>query len=351
MKLHIEAEKKTGAFSLKVNADISGNRIGIFGDSGSGKSTIVHLVSGMLQPDIGEIFLDGECLFSSRQGINLAPEKRRIALVFQHAMLFPHLSVKTNLLYGYNRCRAENKRIRPDALIDLLKLQPLMERGVQNLSGGEKQRVALGRAVLANPRLLLMDEPLAGLDDTLRFQIIPYLNCVGEEFKIPYLFISHSLTEMQLMTDRVLVVNKGQIAEETTPEELARSRMAQSQNGYLNFLRLADPLVQNGLFAYRWGDNTLLISDGKNNTQSLFELSSRDIILFKNHPEAISARNLLVCTVKEMFNSGGRIGIVLSIQGKILVAEIVHAAADELNITTGSNLFAAIKASSFRRLD
>ena len=350
MKLHIEAEKKLGSFSLQVNADISGERIGIFGQSGSGKSTLVHLVSGMLQPDSGEIFLDGYCLFSSSQGINLSPEKRRIALVFQHAMLFPHLSVKTNLLYGYKRCNSENKLIKPESLIDLLKLQPLLERRVQHLSGGEKQRVALGRAVLANPRLLVMDEPLAALDDALRFQIIPYLVSVGEEFRLPYLFISHSLTEMRLMTEKVLVVHKGRVAEETTPEQLARQRMAHSQNGYLNFLRFTDPLHQNGLFAYQWGHNTLFISDGAENSESLFELSSREIILFKKHPEAISARNLLDCTVTEMFNSDGRVGIVLSTKGEILVAEIVRAAAEELNIKTGSTLFAAIKASSFRRL-
>jgi molybdate transport system ATP-binding protein len=304
----------------------------------------------MLQPDKGEIFLDDDCLFSSRKGITVSPEKRRIAIVFQQAMLFPHLSVNNNLLYGYKRCPAENKRIKPEALIDILKLQPLMQRSIKHLSGGEKQRVALGRAVLANPRLLIMDEPLSALDDTLRFQIIPYLRSVGEEFKIPYLFISHSLTEMQLMTERTLIVNKGRLVEETTPEQLARSRMAQSQNGYLNFLRLADPLDQNGLFAYQWGGNTLLISDGKLQKESLFELSSREIILFKKHPESISARNLLECSVMEMFNSDGRIGIVLATQGKKLIAEIVRSAAEELNIITGSTLFAAIKASSFRRL-
>jgi len=350
MKLRIEVEKIMGDFSLQVSANVSGERIGIFGESGSGKSTLIHLISGMLQPDKGEIFLDDICLFNGSKGISLAPEKRRIALVFQQAMLFPHFSVKANLLYGYNRCSAKNKRIRPEALIDILKLQPVMQRGVKNLSGGEKQRVALGRAVLANPRLLIMDEPLAALDDSLRFQIIPYLKSVSEEFSIPYLFISHSLTEMQLMTDRVLVVNQGRLVEETTPEQLARKRMAQSQNGYLNLLRLSDPMDQNGLYAYRWGKNTLLISDGKVHKESLFELSSREIILFKKHPEAISARNLLVCTVTEMFNSEGRIGVVLSIQGQHLVAEIVRPAADELNITTGSTLFAAIKASSFRRL-
>jgi molybdate transport system ATP-binding protein len=350
MKLHIDVEKKLGEFSLQVKADVSGERTGIFGESGSGKSTLVHLISGLLQPDEGEIVLDDTCLFSSRKKINLAPEERRIAIVFQQAMLFPHMSVKHNLFYGYKRCRTENRRIKAEALIDLLKLQPLLQRGVENLSGGEKQRVALGRAILANPRLLLMDEPLSALDDRLRFQIIPYLRSVSEEFSIPYLFISHSLTEMQLMTDRILAIKRGRCMEETTPEQLARNWMAQSPTGYLNLLHLGAPVMQNGLFAYDWGKNTLLVSAGEAAGASLFELSSREIILFKKHPEAISARNLLDCTVTEMFESDGRVGIVLSVNGEKLVAEIVRSAADELNITTHSTLFAAIKASSFRKL-
>ncbi len=350
MNLRIDAEKKQGSFLLQVNAEVSGERIGIFGPSGSGKSTLMHLISGLLQPDRGEIYLNNECLFSSAKGVNRSPERRRIAIVFQQAMLFPHLSVKANLLYGYRRCRTENRRIRPDTLINLLKLQPLLQRGVENLSGGEKQRVALGRAILANPRLLLMDEPLSALDDALRFQIIPYLRSVSEEFRIPYLFISHSMTEMQLMTDHILEIENGRCIDETTPDQLARKRMAQSPKGYLNLLSLAAPVKQHGLFAYQWGKNTLLVSDGKEVGEALFELSSREIILFKKHPEAISARNLFECTVAEMFESEGRVGIVLSVEGEKLVAEIVRSAAEELMISVGSTLFAAIKASSFRKL-
>ena len=350
MKLHIDIEKKLGAFSLQVKADVSGERTGIFGESGSGKSTLVHLLSGVMKPGVGEIRLDDEILFSSSRKINIPPEKRRIAIVFQQAMLFPHLSVKANLLYGYKRCRPEHRRIKPEALIELLKLQPLLPRGVENLSGGEKQRVALGRAILANPRLLLMDEPLSALDDALRFQIIPYLRSVSEEFRIPYLFISHSMTEMQLMTDHILEIENGRCIDETTPDQLARKRMAQSPKGYLNLLSLAAPVKQHGLFAYQWGKNTLLVSDGKEVGEALFELSSREIILFKKHPEAISARNLFECTVAEMFESEGRVGIVLSVEGEKLVAEIVRSAAEELMISVGSTLFAAIKASSFRKL-
>ncbi|MEE9904915.1 molybdenum ABC transporter ATP-binding protein [Chlorobium sp.] len=350
MKLRFDVEKTQGRFTLRAAAGIQGLRTGLFGKSGSGKSTLVHLLSGMLTPDRGEIALDDETLFSSERGICLPPEKRRIAIVFQHAMLFPHLGVKANLLYGYKRCPDISRRITPDAIIDALQLGPLLQRGVNRLSGGEKQRVALGRAVLSNPRLLLLDEPLSALDDSLRFQIIPYLCTLSREFAIPYLFISHSVLEMQLMTDSILVLQDGGVSEETTADQLARNRMALSQSGYINLLHLRDPYVVNGLYSYRWGSGNLLISDGKQKGASIFELSSRDIILFKQHPEAISARNLLECSVSELFSSDGRIGVVLEVNGETFVAEIVRSAAEELDITVGSTLFAAIKASSFRRL-
>lgn len=350
MKLCIDIEKRLGSVSFLMKADVSGERIGIFGASGSGKSTLVRMIAGLLQPDRGEIRIDGECIFSSRDNIAIAPERRRMAIVFQQALLFPHLGVRANLLYGYRRCRPAHRNILPEAIIDILELQPLLQRSVEHLSGGEKQRVALGRAVLASPRLLLMDEPLSALDDTLRFQIIPYLKRVSEEFRIPYLFISHSVPEMQLMADRVLLLSNGSITEELTSEWLARRSMARSPNGYHNLLRLADPICTNGLFEYPWGSGRLLVSDGRHQGESLFELSSRDIILFRKHPEAISARNLLECTVAEIFDSESRKGIVLSSNGRTMVAEIVHAAASELSITQGMTIFAAVKASAFRRL-
>ncbi len=350
MILRIDFEKRLGEFSLKMKSEISGERIGIFGASGSGKSTLVHLISGLLHPDSGELYLDDACLYSGRKSINLSPEQRRIALVFQQAMLFPHLGVKANLLYGYKRCKPENRKITPEELTKVLNLEHLLDRGVGNLSGGEKQRVALGRAVLANPQLLVMDEPLSALDDSLRYQIIPYLRSVSEEFRIPYLFISHSITEMQLMTDKVLVVQDGMISGVSTPDELARANMALSPHGYLNLLRLKNPVMQEGLFHYPWGNGNLIVSYGRLEGESLFELSSRDIILFKKNPEAISARNLIECRVAEIFDSGGRKGVVLESGNQQLIAEIVHTAAEELQISPGTTLFAAVKASSFRRL-
>lgn len=350
MNLSLNVKKCFGAFTLSADVAVSGDKVGIFGASGSGKSTLVSMLAGLVEPDKGEIILDGECLFSSSKGINLRPEQRRIAMVFQQHCLFPHLSVKNNLLYGYNRCPEKFRTIDFSALVDVLKLNDLLARGVTNLSGGEKQRVALGRAVLANPRLLLMDEPLSALDDSLRFAIIPYLKSVSEHFGIPYIFISHSLIEMRLMTDTVLVFDKGKMVEESASEELARSRMGTSSVGYINLLRLDQPHQVDGLYSYRWGSDELYISSGSEQAETLFELSSKDIILFKKHPEAISARNLLSCTISHTFESGSRLGVELECGENRLVAEVVHQAADELGIVAGCELFAAIKASAFRRL-
>ena len=350
MRLSMKVHKSFGAFTLETAFSVSGDRVGIFGVSGSGKSTLVSILAGLLEPDNGEIVLDGECLFSSSKRINVRPEKRRIAMVFQQHSLFSHLNVKNNLLYGFKRCPAEHRTINFDTLVAVLKLEELLNRDVTNLSGGEKQRVAVGRAIMANPRLLLMDEPLSALDDSLRFQIIPYLKSVSEQFGIPYLFISHSLVEMRLMTEAVLFFEKGAMIEQTSSEQLARSRMGDSPVGYINLLKLGRPSEKSGLFVYPWGASRLLLSVASERADSMAELSSKDIILFKQHPEAISARNLLDCTVRSLFSSGRKIGVELECAGNTLIAEVVQDAVDELSITPGSTIYAAVKASAFRML-
>ena len=350
MKLSMKVNKSFGAFSLAADFGVTGDRIGVFGKSGSGKSTLVSMLAGLVRPDSGEIILNGECLFSSTKNINLRPEQRRIAMVFQQHCLFTHLSVRNNLLYGFKRCPTELRTIDFETLATVLKLDDILDRGVAGLSGGEKQRVALGRAILANPRLLLMDEPLSALDDELRFQIIPYLKSVSEQFGIPYLFISHSLLEMRLMTDTVLLFENGAMTLQGTSDQLARNRMGESQVGYINLLDLGPPAPAKNLFAYPWGLSRLLLSSGSDCEASVAELSSKDIILFKHHPEAVSARNLLECRVRSLFSSGRKIGVELDCAGNTLIAEVVQDAVDELGVTPGSTVFAAIKASAFRML-
>lgn len=352
MQLRVKVAKRLGGFLLDMDFVCEGDRTGIFGPSGSGKSTLVGLIAGLGRPDRGSILLDGERLYDSAKGIFLPPERRRIGIVFQRPHLFPHLSVRGNLLYGRKRSApAGHGDIDFGDLVRTLQIEELLERGVNNLSGGEKQRVAIGRAVLANPRLLIMDEPLSALQDTLKFQIIPYLQGVSERFRIPYLFISHSLMEMRLVAERALVVADGRIVSQSAPDELARSLMGLGPGGYVNLLRPVSPRRADGLFLYDWGGADLCISEGDERPAPLFALSSRDIILFKRHPGAISARNLFKCAVTGAFPAGAWVGVELDCHGERLVAEVVKAAAEELGCTVGTELYAAVKASSFRRLD
>jgi molybdate transport system ATP-binding protein len=350
VELRVQVEKRFENFAVLADFAAGGERLGVFGESGSGKSTLVGLIAGLHEPDRGEIVLDGQCLFNSRQRVNVPSERRNIAIVFQQPSLFPHLNVRSNLLYGYKRRAVAERGVDLASVVEVLQLDGLLARGVNNLSGGEKQRVALGRAVLASPRLLLMDEPLSALGDGLKFQIIPFLRNVSDRFRIPFLFISHSLVEMRLMAERVLVVADGRIEEEMTTDALARARMGLSPVGYINLLRLSSPRPIEGMFAYRWGAGELLISAGNAEGAAIFELSSKDIILFKQHPEATSARNLLECTVVDLFPAGNRIGAELACGDQRLVAEMTQQAARELGVVRDGHLFAAIKASAFRRL-
>jgi molybdate transport system ATP-binding protein len=350
MELKAALQKRYGAFFLDADFTVEGGRIGMFGPSGSGKSALVGLIAGLHHPDRGLILLDGETLFDSRQGIDVRPERRRISVVFQRPHLFPHLSVKGNLLYGYKRCGRRHRNITFESVVDVLKIGNLLTRGVKNLSGGERQRVAIGRAVLSNPRLLVMDEPLSALDDALKFQIIPFIKHVCQAFRIPYLFISHSLLEIRIMTDQLLSVAEGRIVERTTAEDLARAHMGEAWGHYTNLLRLTNPRPVDGYYAYRWGRQELFVSAGGDEPEALFELSSTDIMLFKRHPEATSARNLLRCAVVDVFEAGNRIGVELECAGERLMAQVTSRAARELLIAKGSEIYAAIKAVAFNRL-
>ncbi|MBP7734384.1 MAG: molybdenum ABC transporter ATP-binding protein [Spirochaetes bacterium] len=350
MDLTMGVYKEFGAFKLDADFEITGDRIGLFGPSGSGKTTLVGILAGLHSPDEGAIHLDGETLFDSRKGIRVPIPKRRIGIVFQRSNLFPHMSVKRNLLYGYRRCPPESRTIKMDTLLAVLQIEHLLHREVGNLSGGERRRVAIGRALLSNPRLLIMDEPLSGLDDSLKFQIIPFLRSACETFGIPYIFISHSLIETRLMTEQVLTVDRGFISGQMTAEELARAHMGDHSAHYMNLLKAGLPRHHHGLYVYDWSGRQLLISDGDDRPESLFELSSAEIILCKRHPQAISARNLLPCMVTDVFETGGRLGVELAFGKERLIAEIVRKAADDLGIRRGAKIYAAIKATAFRRL-
>lgn len=226
MELQVKVRKRWPGFSLESEFVARGSRLGLFGASGSGKSTLVRLLAGLQTPDAGSITLDGETLFDQERKINLAPKQRRIGVVFQQPHLFPHLTVRNNLAYGYDRCPAGERKIAREELLTILQLTPLLSRPVQHLSGGEQQRVAIGRAVLANPRLLLLDESLSALDEQLKWRIIDYLRSVCAAFAIPYLFISHSPWELERMTDMIFRCAAGKVSAAIPVAQLVGEELA-----------------------------------------------------------------------------------------------------------------------------
>ncbi|MDY0190587.1 MAG: molybdenum ABC transporter ATP-binding protein [Desulfuromonas sp.] len=350
MKFDIDLTKKNGNFQLNASFALEENRLGIFGPSGSGKSTLINLISGLLTGDSGHISLDEQWLYHGNKGINLPTNKRRIAVVFQHAHLFPHLLVESNLLYGYKRVAPQLRKLEPADVIEVLELEPLLKQRVTGLSGGERQRIALGRALLASPQLLILDEPLSALDHNLKEQIIPFLRRSLKRFAIPYLYISHSLSEMRRLTDQVLIVGNGQIAEITTAEKMALQRINSGQRGYINHVALNAPREVGDLLAYRWGSGELMLSATVNNHQGLFELSSKDIMLFKNNPGALSARNLLKMQICSMSNMGNSVAVTLEQGSQTLISQVTREAAAELELHPNQQVFVGIKASVFRPL-
>jgi molybdate transport system ATP-binding protein len=211
--LEVNVRKEFGGFTVDVAFSTGDSGItAVFGPSGAGKTSVINMVAGLLQPDHGRISLDNVAIFDSEKGINVTPHKRRIGYIFQDGRLFPHLSVKSNLNYGMKLIPRKDRRLSFDKVVDLLDLAGLLHRRPSKLSGGEKQRVAIGRALLTSPSLLLMDEPLSSLDGQLKAEILPFVSKMQRESMIPALYVSHSIDEILLIADRVIVIRGGQVA-------------------------------------------------------------------------------------------------------------------------------------------
>lgn len=211
--LNIDLQFKRGDFQLHARAQLNGGVTGICGPSGSGKSTFLSLLAGLLRPSSGTLSFDGIELINTQRSVFVPAWERHFGLVFQSGMLFPHLSVRDNLLYGFNRLDPSSRQLDLQTVSALLEIQPLLARRPEQLSGGERQRVALGRALLYSPRLLLLDEPLSSLDDRLKQQILPFLKRIKEETRIPMIYVSHAQAEVEYLADRVLQMEGGRLLE------------------------------------------------------------------------------------------------------------------------------------------
>jgi molybdate transport system ATP-binding protein len=210
-------------FTLEVDAVLEGRVTAIFGASGAGKTSLLEVIAGLRQPAAGLVRVDGAILTHPAAHIFVPPHQRAIGYVPQEGALFPHLSVSQNLRYGHTARAAAPAGLTFPHVADVLELTALTERPIGPLSGGEKQRVALGRALLAAPRLLLLDEPLAGLDAPLRERLLPYLARVRDEFAIPMLYVTHSPDEVMALCDSVLVLAGGRVTAHGRPADLFKA--------------------------------------------------------------------------------------------------------------------------------
>jgi molybdate transport system ATP-binding protein len=208
--LDISVKRLQGAFRIDTSFVTQGAGItALFGRSGAGKTSIINMVAGLIRPDEGRIVVNGSVCFDSEKGLNVPPEKRRFGYIFQDARIFPHLSVKSNLTYGMNLVPHSERFVAFDQVVELLGLEHLLSRRPAKLSGGEKQRVAIGRSLLTSPRLMLMDEPLASLDDERKSEVLPFIARLPKEFAVPILYVSHSVGEIRCLAAHLVIVESG----------------------------------------------------------------------------------------------------------------------------------------------
>lgn len=212
MSLEVKALTRLGDFTLDAEFATDGKITAIFGPSGAGKTSLINVIAGLIEPESGRVAVDGTALLDTERGIDIAAHKRRIGYVFQESRLFPHLTVRQNLLYGRWFAPRELRQASFEEVTDLLNLGPLLHRGTRQLSGGEKQRAAIGRALLAAPRLLLLDEPLSSLDEARKQEVMPFLERLRDHARMPIIYVSHSVAEVERLANTIVFMDAGRVA-------------------------------------------------------------------------------------------------------------------------------------------
>jgi molybdate transport system ATP-binding protein len=351
--IEIDVEKQQGAFRLAAQLALPETGISaLFGRSGAGKTTLVNMLAGLVRPDRGRIAVGGELLFSSERGIDLPPERRRLGYVFQEGRLFPHYSVRGNLLYGARRGASH---VAFDAVVALLGLSALLERRPGDLSGGEKQRVAIGRALLASPRLLLMDEPLASLDAPRKAEILPFIERLRDELHVPVIYVSHAMEEIVRLADTLVLLSDGKVAAVGSVEELTsrldlRPLTGRYEAGAVIRTTLAGHDITFGLSELAFPGGRFRVSHLPLplGTAVRVRVRARDVALARTRPTGISIRNIFAARILEIApDRGARVDIRLDIgppQHQVLLwARITQRSLQELDLAVGSEVFALLK--------
>lgn len=357
MTLAVSLRHGFAGFTLDVEFAAPAGLTALFGHSGSGKTTVINAVAGLLTPDAGRIAVDDLVLMDRARRIALPPHRRRLGYVFQDARLFPHLTVRQNLLYGrWFAPRGPGATLAD--VVEMLGIGALLQRRPGGLSGGEKQRVAIGRALLSKPRLLLMDEPLAALDEERKAEILPYLERLRDETSVPILYVSHSVAEVARLATTLVVMEAGRVqrigpAREVLSDPGAVPALGPREAGSVLRARLVGQDAD-GLTRLETSAGMLLLPkvDLPLGAELRVRIAAQDVIVARQRPEGISALNILPAEVVALHLGSGPGAVVqLRAGGELLLARLTRRSAEALALAPGLPVFAVLKSVAVAQSD
>lgn len=354
MTLEVDVSCRLGQFTIEAGFESGPGITALFGRSGSGKTSVINMIAGLLRPSRGRIVVDGRVLFDKQAGISLPVHKRGIGFVFQDGRLFPHLTVQQNLAYGRWFTPKSERYAQFQRVLELLDIEPLLQRMPNGLSGGEKQRIAIGRALLASPKLLLMDEPLASLDQHRKQDILPYLERLRDETHIPIVYVSHSLSEVTRLANTIVLISKGQVeAAGPTVEIMARTDLfpltGRFEAGAVIDCTVAERDHSSGLLRLTSSMGDLLVPSPTiaEGTPLRIRIRARDVMIAMEYPKEISALNVMPAEVVDIQSDPPYANIRLNAGGAVLLARITDYSVNKLGLKTGRKVFAVIKSTAF----
>jgi molybdate transport system ATP-binding protein len=355
--IDLKVAHRIGALALDVAFSSDAHITALFGRSGAGKTTLINIIAGLTRPDSGRIVVDGEVLLDRARGIELPPDARRIGYVFQEGRLFPHMTVKRNLLYGQARARHAARFVALEQVVALLGLEKLLPRHPTDLSGGEKQRVAIGRALLAQPRLLLFDEPLASLDAPRKSEILRYLIRLRDETRVPMVYVSHAVEEVLQLADQVVLLADGRVLRSGTVEAVMGQPDAAAdglfEGGAVIEARV-DAIDADGLatLGFDGGELTVGHTDARAGDAVRVRIRARDVSLALEQPRLISIQNILRGTVAAIDEGDNGVIVAVALEGAahaVLRSRITPRALRQLALRQGMPVYALVKAISLER--
>jgi molybdate transport system ATP-binding protein len=349
------------SFDVKINELFSDGITGIFGPSGSGKTSLMHVISGLAKPVSGRISIDGNLLFDTDRKINVPIEKRNIGYVFQEGRLFPHMSVEKNLVYGAKK--SNKSKIGFQEVVDLLNLKHLLNSKPSHISGGERQRTALGRSLLSSPDILLLDEPFSAVDMNLRSQILPFIMRIQQKVNIPILVVSHDLPDLLKLTNTLFVIKNGRcIGHGEYHDLLKNSEVSEifGNEAIVNSvaINVAENTQENGLtwLEYQKHDKKVIIKCEKSKEHyetgrkiKLF-INADDIALSRHFMPDITIQNQLEGTVTDLIERGPTLLCIVDVGFK-LVVEITAESQKRLDILVGSKVWCLFKSVAIDVID